>query len=124
MGARGLGPTNGATAASTSVVQSVGGSTSTTGVGCSTSIIGVDCSTSTTAGGTGVCSAGSQLAVAGTGFRRDRRRRRVSAGVIRFYIFIFLSLLCKFCFMLKKCKMKKMRRAGAIPDANGRAWTF
>jgi hypothetical protein len=38
----------------------VGGSTSTTGVGCSTS--------TSTAGGTGLCSAGCQLAVAGTSF--------------------------------------------------------
>ncbi|KAK1664214.1 hypothetical protein QYE76_052373 [Lolium multiflorum] len=78
------------TAASTSIVQPVGASTSTIGVGCSTSTAGVGCSTSTTGlgcststtglgcftsttvGGTGVCSADSQLVVAGTGARRDR----------------------------------------------------
>jgi hypothetical protein len=71
----------------------VGSSTSNAGVGCSTSTTGVGCSTSTTSGGTGVW--GSQLAVAGTGVRRDRR---VGAGFIRFYIFIFFSLLCKLYF--------------------------
>jgi hypothetical protein len=42
-------------------------------VGCSTSTTThVGCSTSTTTGGTGVCSAGCQLAMAGTGAHCDR----------------------------------------------------
>jgi hypothetical protein len=111
MGARGFGP---ATATSTSVVQSVGCSTTTTsvgfpttstgvgcstttttGVGCSTSTIGVGYSTSTT-GDTGVCPVSCQLVAEGTRVRRDRQRR-VGADV-SFYIFIFLSLLGKLCF--------------------------
>jgi hypothetical protein len=123
----------------------VGGSTSTTGVGsstsnasvgCSTSTTGVGCSTSTTSGGTGVW--GSQQAVAGTEVRRDRRRRRVGVGIIRFYIFIFLSLLCNMFLCLKNAKSKKcvvplepplmQTDARSIltiwTDANGRAGIF
>jgi hypothetical protein len=66
----------------------------------------VGCSTATTAGGTNVCSAACQLAVAGTGARRDRRRRRVGASIIRFYILFSFLYYVNYVFMFKKAKSK------------------
>jgi hypothetical protein len=70
-------------------------------------------STSTsTAGGTGVCSAGCQLAMAGTGFGRARRRRGVGACVSFYIFFTFLSSLWKLYFYVEKIQnLKKMRYA-------------